>query len=111
MMNNIIFVKFIFLTIIVTNATAYDTCLSPRTKDQDCDCDILRPNLRSLETSGYLIEFAVCRDYKDKGGDIMPLAVLVTSYDPVNTLPVYSKGKKIWKFRVYWNLLFNKKRI
>ena len=96
MMNNIIFVKFfIFLTIIVTNATAYDTCLSPRTKDQDCDCDILRPMFQNQRNNGYLIEFAVCRDYKDEGGDIMPLAVLVTPYDPVNTLPVYSKGKKI----------------
>ena len=95
MMNNIIFAKFIFLIIIVTNATAYDTCLSPRTKDQDCDCDIRRPLLQNIRNNGYLIEFAVCRDYKDEGGDIMPLAVLVTPYDPVNTLPVYSKGKKI----------------
>ena len=103
MMNNIIFVKFIFLTIIVTNATAYDTCLSPRTKDQDCDCDILRPSLTSLKTSGYLIEFAICRNYKD-GKDIIPLQVLVTPYDPINTIPVYEKGAKIGESH-WWDLI------
>ena len=94
MMNNIIFAKFIFLIIIVTNATAYDTCLSPRTKDQDCDCDILTNGAEGWRIGGRargaMIEFAICRNYKGK----IPLQVLVTPYDPVNTMPVYENGRQ-----------------
>jgi hypothetical protein len=94
MMNNII--KFIFLTIIVTNATAYeyDTCLSPRTIGKDCDCDILRPTFQNQRRSGALIEFAICRNYT-YWGRFYPLQVLVTPYDPINTEPIYENGKKV----------------
>ena len=63
MMKNVFFVKFILLIIIVTNATAYDTCLSPRTKDQDCDCDILTNGAEGWSiggrAKGAMIEFAI----------------------------------------------------
>ena len=92
MMKKVFFVKFILLTIIVTNATAYDTCLSPRTKDQDCDCDILTNGAEDWRIGGRargaMIEFAICRNYKGK----IPLQVLVTPYDPANAMPVYGKN-------------------
>jgi hypothetical protein len=93
MMKNVFFVKFILLTIFVTNATAYDTCLSPRTKGKDCDCDILTgkrgTKLIEERARGAMIEFAICRNYKGK-----PLQVLVTPYDPVNTMRVYENGRQ-----------------
>ena len=109
MTKNIIFVKcIIFLTIIVTNATAYDTCLSPRTKDQDCDCDILKPRTTNQRKSGALIEFAICRNfpYSNYKSNKIPLQILVTAYDPLNifrtTLGPFGKPLDKWT-EGHWN--------
>ena len=107
MMKNVFFVKFILLIIIVTNATAYDTCLSPRTKDQDCDCDILTNGAEGWSiggrAKGAMIEFAICRNYKGK----IPLQVLVTPYDPANAIAVYENGRQTGTSHWWTNLSEN----